>query len=322
VKVREYKLLDHGYVRLVDQMGSDLAPLEAARMSTDNPTGVDEEKDDRLRNRLWGDGHTSPFEMNEAVFEIQCPMFVLRQLDRHRTIEIVETHKHVEGGAVEVFFPQSVESYDDMRKYTSRNEFSGRYSTMPDLYYIPEETRIRAKGKANKQGSDELLDYPTREHVRTHIKMTADKSRQSYERILETGCASEIARLCLPQNQYTKIRLKASLLHWFKFLNLRVRNDVQQETKAYARCMARYLQELWPKCWGVFEEHDLYGARLTRSERFALPGSRVFYTASRAVHLLGQEVGERRLKRLLKKLVGPDDDLLELDELVTVIWDE
>ena len=127
------------YVELVDCMGSDLSPLENARLSTGNATGVDVAKDDGLRDRLWRDKHTSPWEACVAAVELVVPMAVLRQLDRHRTVDVSNT---------------VIEEYDDFRKYTSRNEFSARYSEMPDLYYLPGEERFKPKGTANKQGSE------------------------------------------------------------------------------------------------------------------------------------------------------------------------
>ncbi|RLA42170.1 MAG: hypothetical protein DRQ64_00310 [Gammaproteobacteria bacterium] len=317
---KEFKLLDHGYVKLVDHMGSDLAPLEAARMSTDSATGVDEDKDDRLRTRLWGDKHTSPFEMNEVVFEIQCPMFVLRQLDRHRTATIDNSSAYFE-------------NYDEFRKYTNRNEFSGRYSKMPDLYYIPPVERIRAKSKANKQGSAEPLELEAQQMVCNVIETTTAVIRQAYETIVEEGVATEIARLPLPQNQYTKIRIKASLLHWLKFFDLRLRGDVQEETRSYAQAMAWVVRGLWPKCWDVFEEHNLYGAQLSRRDRQVVhewivamdvyheDSDRTADAPMDVFRLAAQGFGYNKRQRedLLRKLEGPEDDLMTLTSCVSFI---
>ncbi len=303
----EFKVLDHGYVRLVDWMGNDLSPLEAARMSTDNPTGVDSDKDDRLRTRLWGDKHTSPFEMNELVVEVQCPMFVLRQMDRHRTATVANAGTYFE-------------DYDEFRKFTNRNEFSGRYSVMPDLYYIPPHERIQKKGKANKQGSAGALDFDHQEMVQYEVKFITGRARESYDNIIGTGCASEIARLVLPQNQYTKIRLKACLLHWLKFFDLRLRGDVQKETRAFAQAIAWITRALWPKCWDVFEEFNLYGAQLSRTDRLILgaifdentsSGQEAVDELHKAAEAFGR-YSKRQIRALRKKLVGPDDDLMKL----------
>lgn len=253
----EYRVLDHGYVRYVDHMGDDNAPLESARMSTDKATGVDVEADDRLRDYLWRMQHSTPFEANELVVELQLPIFCLRQLDRHRTVARDEA-------GVEV----TIETIDEtMHAHTSRNEFSGRYSTMPDLFYIPKAERVKRKGTANKQGSGEPLGPDAQAAFLENVTGSVRRAREVYERAVEQDIASELARIHLPLNQYTKVRLKACLLNWFKFLNLRLRPDVQWETRLYAQAIGRICRDLWPKCWAVFEENTLYGTRLTRTER-------------------------------------------------------
>jgi thymidylate synthase (FAD) len=302
----EFKVLDHGYVKLVDSMGDDLTPLQAARMSTGTETGVDTEKDDRLRKRLWGDSHTSPFELNQIVFELQLPMFCLRQIDRHRTLNISEE------AITETL------NYDEHRKYTNRNEYSSRYSQMPDLYYIPPADRIRGKSMTNKQGSGEALDKKGRECTVGILKMHTREASGYYQNLIEEGVSSEIARLVLPQNQYTKIRMGACLLHWLKFFDLRLRKDVQEETRAYAQAMAWIVRGLWPKCWEVFEEHNLYGARLTRLERLIM--SKVLGPAAEdrvQEYALRFGYSSRKAEKLLQKLRGPEDDLMRLLDCVS-----
>jgi len=279
----EHKMLDHGYVRYVNHMGNDLTPLEAARMSTDKETGVDVEADDRLRERLWRDLHTTPFEQCELVVELQLPIFCLRQIDRHRTVARDET-------IIEV-----IETIDEtMHAHTTRNEFSGRYSTMPDLFYIPAADRVRKKGTANKQGSSEPLAEEQQREWSGRWAGEARHARVVYEEAVATGMASELARIHLPLNQYTKLRLKACLLNWLKFLNLRLRPDVQWETRLYAQAIGRICRVLWPKTWAVFEEHSLYSVRLSRTERQLL---------------LAVLPGGEGVKALLAKLADPGDFL-------------
>ncbi len=247
-----HKVLDAGYVTLIDHLGDDLTPLEAARMSTGNETGVAEAKDDALRDRLWRDRHSSPFEMNVACFELQVPLFVLRQIDRHRTINI---------DAGEVY-----ENYDEFRKFTSRNEFSGRYSVLPDLYYIPASERIQPQSKKNKQGSDGEMDENTREYLRVEIETRTADAREGYNKLIRKGLANELARMVLPQNQYTKIRIQAAMSNWFKFLAERLPEAAQWETRQYAKVIARELRRIWPRCWSVFEEHTLYATSFSQTE--------------------------------------------------------
>lgn len=250
------KLLDTEgfYVSLVDVMGDDLAPLRNARMSTGNPTGEDRGKDDRLRDRLWHDRHTSPFESAVVAYELVVPMFVLRQIDRHRTVSI-------SNATVEV-----IEDYDQSRKFTSRNEFSARYSEMPDLYYLPPAERFKTKHQTNKQGSGEGLSPQMQSWGCGITEGATEHARNKYERMLQAGVAGELARIILPQNQATKIRLQATLLSWFAFLDLRMRSDVQEETRSYANAIAESLQVLFPKAYEAFEEHTLHAKRMSRTD--------------------------------------------------------
>lgn len=253
-----FPVLDHGYVQLIDWMGDDNSPLENARMSTGKATGVDVTLDDRLRERLWRDSHVTPFQCCVLIVELQLPIFCLRQIDRHRTIKYDELTQTVE----------TIETVDEtMREFTSRNEFSGRYSTMPDLFYIPKPARVKRKGVANKQGSAEPLS-PEEQNKWTQAWVQESlHDRDIYDQAVKSGMASELARIHLPLNQYTKVRIQADLLNWLKFLNLRLRSDVQWETRVYAQAIGKIVRELWPKTWKIFEEHTLYGARVSRRER-------------------------------------------------------
>jgi thymidylate synthase (FAD) len=238
-------VLDHGYVKYIDSMGDDNSMLVAARMSTSTPTGVNDEKDNKLRTRLWKDQHTSPFEMAELCIEMQLPLFVMRQIDRHRTLDYDED--------------SFVESVDDVsRKYMNRNEFSGRYSVMPDLFYIPSADRIQAQSKLNKQSSGEQLDQKTRENM---VKVISDATYQAHSSYKQL-----IARVVLPQNQYTKVQIKGSLLSWLKFLKLRLPEDVQWETREYANRIAQIVKLLWPKTWEVFSTETLNTTTLTADQ--------------------------------------------------------
>jgi thymidylate synthase (FAD) len=248
------------YASLVDVMGDDLSPLRNARMSTGNATGESAKKDDGLRDKLWRERHTSPFESVILVYELVVPMFVLRQIDRHRTISISNM-------SIEV-----IEDYDQSRKFTSRNEFSARYSEMPDLYYQPSYARFRGKHKANKQQSGEELSEDAQVFCEGLVKGDTARAREVYQILLGNGVAGELARIVLPQNQGTKIRLQATLLNWFQFLDLRMRSDVQEETRAYATAIAESIQILLPKAYEAFEEYTLHAKHVSRTEAAELVG--------------------------------------------------
>lgn len=245
-KLKNQQVLDHGYVEYVDHMGTDLSPLEAARMSTSNPTGVDETKDRKLNDRLWREKHTSPYEMCILELQVQAPLFVVRQMDRHRTIS--------HGGEHDV-----VESCDDItRKFLSKNEFSGRYSAMEDLFYIPSIDRILGPDPYNKQGSQRNLGDEATAKALATLKDARDNSWKAYEELLGLGVSRETSRMVLQMNQYTRVRLMGSALTWMRFLDLRLRRDVQWETRQYAVAIANVFKSLWPFLWEVFEEHTLY----------------------------------------------------------------
>ncbi len=246
------KVLDFGYVEYVAHLGNDNSSLVAARLSTDNPTGVSETKDDNLRTRLWRDQHTSPFESAELVVNIQLPVFCLRQLDRHRTLDYADV---------------TTESLDQtFRKFINRNEFSGRYSEMPDLFYIPTPDRILGKDPNNKQSSLGPLPKEVQELVVDRIKKSTVFASDTYKWMIEWGVANEIARFVLPGNQYTKIQLKGDLLSWFKMLNLRLREDVQLETRLFCVAIGNLVMELFPKSWEVFQEHTYHAITFSKTE--------------------------------------------------------
>jgi len=237
------QVLDHGYVWMVGKLGDDNTVLERARMSTDKPTGVDLKADEALRRRLWFDEHTSPFEMCELVFELKLPKFCLVQIDRHRTIQ---------QGDNEIEIISTID--DSMHVYSSRNEFSGRYSVMPDEYYIPTKERISGKNLLNKQGSGSVLSEDVKVDFLRFLETTVEDTRIGYDAAVESGVANELCRLVLPQNQYTRVTLKANLLNWFKFLRLRLKPDVQWETRQYAEAIAYYIRTHFPKSYSIFEE--------------------------------------------------------------------
>lgn len=228
-------VLDHGYLRYVTHLGDDLTPLEAARMSTGNPTGVDASKDAATRDFLWRHSHATPFEMAVLQIEVQVPIFVAREWMRHRT--------------------------------QSFNEFSGRYAEMPALYYRPTPERVQGQSETNKQGSQDGLSANVRDSFLDSVAADQAHLRDHYEGYLEAGVARELARINLPLSQYTRFRAQANLRNWLHFLNLRMAPNAQYEIRVYAHTLASLIQLLWPETWAVFAEHTLEGAQLSRTER-------------------------------------------------------
>lgn len=245
-----HRVLDHGTAQRVGHFGDDLEALRDARMSTDTETGVDVRKDDRLRSRLMYKFHTSPFEGSFLKYELQLPLFCLRQIDRHRTLDEVG---------------MSMESSDEIpRQFLSRNEFSGRYSTMPDLFYVPLPELVRRQSKTNKQSSEFVDVY--NEHFVADTHWSAEASSAQYQEHIAEGVSREQARMNLPLNQYTRVRLSGTCLSWLKFLKLRLQPDVQWETRQFAKAIGRDIRDLWPKTWATFEDEWLYTITLRRKD--------------------------------------------------------
>lgn len=226
-------ILDHGYIKLIDWMGGDESIIEAARMSTGRGfEGWD--KDAGLLEFLWRNRHTSPFEMPEIIIEVQAPLFVFREWHRHRT-----------------------QSY---------NEFSARYAQMPNLHYLPEASRMAKQSNNNKQASGlEVIDR----HVDEILKKFEEEQAgiyNTYDWAIEQGLAKEVARVNTPVSRYSKMRAKTDLSNWLKFLNLRMRPNAQYEIRQYADALGKIISEIFPRTWSLFEEYDLYGAHMSRTE--------------------------------------------------------
>ncbi len=233
----EYKILDNGYLKYIGHYGSDKEIIQAARMSTGGTNKSDEE-DHKLINYLMKHKHTSVFEMADVTFEVQAPIFVFREWMRHRTL--------------------------------SYNEFSGRYSEMPNLFYVPEDNRYGKQGKINKQGTGELLNEDVRQKLKWDIENEQIDNRTEYEQKLAIGLSREIARINLPLSQYSKMRVKGNLLNWFRFIDLRTRLNAQYEIRTYALEIFHIIKELFPWSTDAFQEHWFCSTTLSNNEKNAL----------------------------------------------------
>jgi thymidylate synthase (FAD) len=320
-----FKVLDHGYVKYIDSMGTDETIVEAARMSTGrgfvswepyyrcktcdatwklNP--ADPEKyptphpfsqdtvsvigtktcdkcehnpltsseftpfpmgDLGILDNLWRHKHATPFEMCELLIEVQAPIMVFREWMRHRT--------------------------------QSFNEFSARYSQMPDLHYVPELERFTPKKSGNRQESS-ITSYDHMEVSFDEIRdVFVEEQREvydNYEESLKAGVPKEVARLNTPVSRYSKMRAKANLRNWLGFLNLRMRPAAQLEIRQYANVVGEIIKSIWPRVWSLFEEYDLYGTTLSRSEldavRLMLYGNRNRFEAARESGLADSKTKE------------------------------
>jgi thymidylate synthase (FAD) len=224
------KVLDHGYLKLIESWGSDERIIEAARMSTGKgfqgwgPKEDGKPGDEKLLRFLWEHKHATPFEMAGVIIEVQAPIFVFREWHRHRT-----------------------QSY---------NEMSARYTPLPDLNYIPSRERILSGGQStsNKQGGGMPLNETVAANWLFKLANLYAHAQEVYESGLNLGIAKEIARLPVPVARYSRMRASANLRNWLAFLTLRMDASAQWEIRQYANAVGSIVKELFPRSWELFVE--------------------------------------------------------------------
>lgn len=231
---KEFKVLDHGFVRVVDYMGNDESITQAARVSYGK--GTKSVSDDRgLIRYLVKHEHGSPLEMVEIKFHIKLPIFVQRQLVRHRIASI--------------------------------NEYSGRYSLMSDDQYVPEIEDICVQSKINNQGRGESLPESTAYQVKNIISDSSDHCKQMYHALIEQYSVSkELGRILLPVNGYTEIYWKINLRSLFNFLKLRMDSHAQLEIRQYANVIYDIAKKWVPLSMEAFDDYILNSYKLSSKE--------------------------------------------------------
>lgn len=214
-------VLDKGYVRLVDYMGSDLSIVNAARVSFAKESSQLEEKDERLIRYLARHGHTSPFRHAFITLEIKAPLMVARQW-----------WKYVVGS------DHTMDAW---------NEVSRRYVTMEPEFYVPGNDQWREAVKNVKQGSGGPLDVDTGSHLTDDLIGLVERALRLYDKAIKLGVCPEQARLFLPAySMYTVWRWSASLQSVCHFLRQRLAHDAQYEIREYARAVYDIVKPLYP----------------------------------------------------------------------------
>ncbi|MGK7346719.1 MAG: FAD-dependent thymidylate synthase [Candidatus Nitrospinota bacterium M3_3B_026] len=219
---RVHKVHTHGEVELVDYLGDDRTVARAARTSYQRSEGKDEEADRRLIKRLWGDRHTSPYEMVVVTFRVRLPIFVMRQHVRHRT--------------------------------ASLNEWSFRYTECPEMFYAPAKDDVRSQHRTNKQMSAGPLGEEVADKARTLIDTANHQAYTTYKKLIELGVAREQARVVLPVSAYTQIIWTMDMRNLLHYFSLRLAPDAQKEIRDYAEVMARIVKKGWPMIWEAYQE--------------------------------------------------------------------
>ena len=257
----EFKLLDHGYLKLVESWGSDEAIIRAARMSTDKgflgwgpirkcsrPScgsgdfdfdagkcrvcgSTDFESrpgDEKLLRYLWEHEHSTPFEMPGLTIEVQAPIMVFREWHRHR-----------------VPFGYA--------------ELSARYTPLPDVNYIPSVERLMmgSDGKNKQAGTVKGAEALTEENAKSFqegLRLIYCNAEQLYQTALANGVPKELARVHLPVGRYSRMRATGNLRGWTKFLILRMAPFAQWEIRQYAQAVGHLIGDVFPRTWALFSE--------------------------------------------------------------------
>jgi thymidylate synthase (FAD) len=214
-------VLDKGFIRLVDKMGDDSSIVRSARVSYGNGTKTKRD-DEKLIRYLINNKHESPLEMVNFQFHIKCPIFVQRQLVRHRI--------------------------------SSMNEISARYSEMKEEFYIPKISRIKTQSKTNKQCSGEELSLELQQESINAIATISNDCYNVYKGLLERGVAREIARIVLPVNLYTEFYWQINLRSLFNFIALRNHSHAQEEIREYAIAIENIIKDYVPIALDAFKQ--------------------------------------------------------------------
>jgi thymidylate synthase (FAD) len=269
--MKPQKVLDHGYVKYVAHMGSDEDIVSAARMSTgkgfvswepyercekcgttaelipnitnstlhrDRCGGqIAQSKGDAgLLEYLYKMKHHTPFEMCELAVEVKAPIFVFRELVRHRTFSL--------------------------------NEMSARYTQMPNEHYVPALDRFAPKQTGNKQADSaqpaRVLAEP--EELQLSVAREQEGAYDMYESMLAAGVPKEVARINTPVSRYSVMRWKANLRNWLQMFTLRDHHAAQWECQQTVKPIVEIARALFPRTIALWEEHTKYAVTLSRSE--------------------------------------------------------
>jgi thymidylate synthase (FAD) len=228
------RVLDDGFVRVIDYMGDDTSVVQAARVSYG--TGTKRVREDRgLIRYLMRHAHTTPFEMCELKHHVRAPMDVWRQWIRHRTANV--------------------------------NEYSTRYSVAIDAAQVTASDQWRLQTPTNKQGSAGYLAQNVGERLSAAEADLHRAARAVYEERLAAGVAREQARKDLPLSTYTEAYWKIDLHNLLHFLQLRMDSHSQEEIRTYATTIGEQIVATWvPLVWEAFVDYRLRAVQWSRVE--------------------------------------------------------
>ena len=217
------EVLDHGFLALDGALASDLAVVNAARVSFNALSDEMTERDEGLIRFLMREHHGTPFEHGYFRFLVKAPIFVVREHHRHRAGH-------------------------------SYNEWSGRYSKMEAEFYVPDYVRTQV-GKPGAYSFEEVAPE-VREAAREEIRAASEQAFEAYERMLEQDVAKEVARTVLPLAMYTKYFWSCNPRSLMHFCSLRNSEHAQFEIRQYAKAAETFLETAMPVTHAAFLAND------------------------------------------------------------------
>jgi thymidylate synthase (FAD) len=229
-------VLDHGFLRVVDYMGTSAAVVQAARVSYG--TGTKSVREDRgLIRYLLRHRHTTPFEMLELKLHLKMPIFVARQWIRHRMASI--------------------------------NEYSGRYSLMSSEFYVPEAEAIQPQSKTNRQGRDGRYSEGDQRVMQEALRIVQKDAYECYQHMVDEdgyNLSRELARIGLSLGTYTEFYWKIDLHNLLHFLSLRVDSHAQMEIRVYAEVIENIIAGWVPEVHGAWVDYVKDACTFSRQE--------------------------------------------------------
>ena len=228
------RVLDQGFVRVIDYLGDDNAVVQAARVSYG--AGTKKVNEDRVLIRyLMRHDHTTPFEMCEIKLHVRVPMDTWRQWIRHRTANV--------------------------------NEYSTRYSLAIDAASVTDPGEWRMQSGSNRQGSEGFFPADVGAQLSSAEAELHALTASTYKARIDQGVAREQARKDLPLSTYTEAYWKVDLHNLLRFLWLRMDAHAQAEIRAYATLIGESIVARWvPNVWEAFNDYTRNSVRLSSLE--------------------------------------------------------
>ena len=226
------KVLDKGFIEVIDSLGNDLTVVNSARVSFGKRKTKWDKGDERLVRYLAKYKHYSPFRHLQVQFHVKAPEFVMRQW-----------YKHVVG--IETTSNGSTKDH-------AWNEISGRYVPVEE-FYIPEIWRKQSED--NKQASEGVLESENNGRAKHYYDTALSTTVNMYNRLInDLGVAKEQARVILPLSQYTEVYWTASFQAIMNFIELRNEKTSQIEIQEYAKAMLKITHDTFPKITEIWAE--------------------------------------------------------------------